>query len=1461
MTSIIIDTDVTHPNLTSSEILLVAVFRLSASVCVSAVALWSCGCVTNWRCRVASENGHTITGRCVADKMASVAAPKAFPRGGVDDAASGNEIAPAQTKSIDSDFLFRAKRTKDDQSSSGKKSKAKKNKQRGKLGSDGKPLRHQDDGNSKKKELASKLTFDSVKVGTVFLGLISKVFRRKLVVSLPHQLMGYVEIDETSDRLFDIYENDDALHNKRADNLQPLFEEGQYVVCVAIDLEHVGRKKVIQLSLRPSLTGAELSIGGIVKGSLMQGEVLSVEDYGYRVSLGPKSFRGFLPFKKAHGSDGKQPRYPVGKIVQTVVDSVNTSSKVVTLLGAADDKAKSPISKQNLNVNFRSLKPGMLVDASVIKVLSNGVKTVFLRSFEATLQKLHLSRPGRKYSPGDSFRARILFVDYANKDIGLSQADHVLRLGAPAATKYKFGDFCFDSRVTDVQRNNGIFARVYPSKTKTNYENEPRSIVNPSEEDVAEGVAERAREASGEAESDDVPPIGHVHISAIADKRIRVLKAGKFKPGQIISKSRVVGHRIMDNIVLLSTQPSVLEETTLTYEDVKVGALGKGEVIEVSDRGVSVSISRNVVGFVPRMHLSDVASLRDPSKKYKVGKQVKFRVLTANAATRKVQLTCKNSIVRSKLEILVDYQQAKTGTSAHGFVSALDRRRGVTVTFFGGISGVLPASDLAKVGVEDCTTAYEVGQVIACRVVECRGKRLRLSLESLGQDGVSRVLAELKARQESAQAIRDRAPAVGSLVQGVVLEGSTDEVMLIDIGANASDNSGEPVVGMLSIQHVTDHRSLAQDVFDSYVVGDSVEDLLVLSPANPKKSPGGALVNLTRKSALVAAIARRDSFVEKCPSSVDDVTVGDLCVGYITGLSTRGVYVKSLGDCSFFAPSKFLVDTPSETVIPAEHFELQQSVRFKIVQIFDNDNTGQKRAVVSLRRSDVDCVSDSVNSKKESTLHAVFLQSRLDDERGIFLADLAHEMQRQSEPVAESDDEESDDDISDKQLALLKQNHAANGDDSSNSDESDSDDSDDEADESGPNPALRGITIGSVVTGTIFDVKPYGVLVKLGGDVLALAVNSHVENAHKKKKSIGKAVQCRILYVDYNTSIVDASLLNRMVEGTKGLSFTKSAKKASKACGKLSIGDRVVGQVELLKKDTRHARVQGTPHPNLFAVVTLPKQYNAVSIALLSSFNATGSDELAQLEHGASSKFVVVGNISYGPQQTDKMVVVVPEAIAFPTVTDAPRKKRARSNSGSDLHAAKSSSGHRSAASLNVGSIVEVRIKKIFKREMQVQIVKVQGIAVGTVHITDVLDSTAVSAKATATQSESLDSFGKFSVGDYVEARIIEKLDVVEQGNTAGEAKKAKKSSTKAVKDSEVTPVYQFALSLRPAEVGDGVTEDSPLQSRVSWSAVSKSADASTDGASPSSEIAPGSVLVGIVTDIYGDAAQVGICC
>ena len=197
------------------------------------------------------------------------------------------------------------------------------------------------------------------------------------------------------------------------------------------------------------------------------------------------------------------------------------------------------------------------------------------------------------------------------------------------------------------------------------------------------------------------------------------------------------------------------------------------------------------------------------------------------------------------------------------------------------------------------------------------------------------------------------------------------------------------------------------------------------------------------------------------------------------------------------------------------------------------------------------------------------------------------------------------------------------------------------------------------------------------------------------------------------------------------------------------------------------------------------------------------------------------------------------------------------------------------AANLQVGALVDVRVKKIFKREMHVQVVRVQGIAVGTVHATDVLDAADMDTSAAGGKHQDGDGvFSTFSVGDYTRARILACLGGATGPTVDTSAKKNKSKKKRGVaedngidsdSDNDVE-VLHFALSVRPGEAGPDATENTPLAPRLSWSSVapqggaaarSHKAKSKSTPEAATADVSTGSTLVGIVTDVKDEFAQV----
>jgi hypothetical protein len=77
-------------------------------------------------------------------------------------------------------------------------------------------------------------------------------------------------------------------------------------------------------------------------------------------------------------------------------------------------------------VALETLKPGSLVEATVMHVLVNGLYVHFLKGIEGTVFVDHLAKPLEEYGPKQTLALRIILVDLANKAVNLSELPHLV---------------------------------------------------------------------------------------------------------------------------------------------------------------------------------------------------------------------------------------------------------------------------------------------------------------------------------------------------------------------------------------------------------------------------------------------------------------------------------------------------------------------------------------------------------------------------------------------------------------------------------------------------------------------------------------------------------------------------------------------------------------------------------------------------------------------------------------------------------------------------------------------------------------------------------------------------------------------------------------------------------------------------------------------------------------------------
>ncbi|KAL4451480.1 hypothetical protein ABPG75_007142 [Micractinium tetrahymenae] len=819
------------------------------------------------------------------------------------------------------------------------------------------------------------LKFRTLAPGCKLWGAVIEVTPRELVVSLPHGLRGHVAYAEASDWLAEQAKKADkaaaatteeAGGRKRKagagaggaalPQLTDLFTIGQLVRCTVTGLrdgsnegggaaaadgrkkkkkgskgeeEERKRRKRVDVSLRLSKLCAGLGPEAVREGLALPACVRSVEDHGYLLSFGIKGVSGFLPKKEAAAVG--RPLAP-GALLEVVVapGGVKPAGGGATsaTVQCAHEAVSGAVAREWEGLNIGSLLPGQLVTARVRNVLSDGLLCSFLTYFSGTVDPFHLGTDlaadwRKQFSPNQRLRARILWVDPSTKRVGLTLQRHLLGAGLPP--------------------NFPALGQVFEG-----------AVVRR----VDEGLGLLLELPAGE----DALPLtpGYTHISNLADDKVE--EVGKrYRLGQRL-RARVLGFRPMDGLAALSLKPSVVDQNILSLADLRPGMPVSGTVARVEDFGLLVSVTPTIRALVPTLHATDLGTAKG-LKKFKEGQKVAGRVLTVDAASKKVALTLKPSVVGSKLPPIAALQDAAPGARSHGVVTgAADF--GVFVQFFGGVAGLAHISECGLAG-QKPADAFQPGQVVKCRVLGADPSRkgLKLSLVSkkkaaAGGEAEAAPAAAAGAEGEVAGTAKER-PAKGGdaaaaeaalasfqpgdLVRGTVLVLHSKEVdgepvpayFELSVTPEGAASSAAPGVGRLEVAHLADHPAAAAALVQALKPGAQLGPLLVL-----QRLEGAKQLRVTRKASLLSSAA-----AGLLPRSLEQVAEGSVLAGYVASVTRDAVFVRFLGGLTGRAGLAQLSDTFVSD--PHLFFREGQSVRATVVQL----EREKERFSVALKQS------------------------------------------------------------------------------------------------------------------------------------------------------------------------------------------------------------------------------------------------------------------------------------------------------------------------------------------------------------------------------------------------------------------------------------------------------------------------------------------------------------------------------
>ncbi|GER39943.1 RNA binding [Striga asiatica] len=660
---------------------------------------------------------------------------------------------------------------------------------------------------------ANKITLKNVSSGMKLWGVIAEVNEKDIAVSLPGGLRGLVRASDAFDPILD----DEVKVDVENGFLSRIYHEGQLVSCTVLQVDDDKKeitKRKIWLSLRLSFLHKNLSLDTIQEGMVLSAYVKSIEDHGFILHFGLPSFAGFMPKETQY--EGGNSKVGINQILQGIVKRVDRARKVVHLSSDSDMLSKS-VTKELKGISIDNLAPGMLVTARVQSTLENGILFSFLTYFTGTVDVFNLDKTfpssnwRNDYTKNMKFNARILFIDPSTRAVGLTLNPHLVSNKAPSPNRK------FEQNVSDLLPDMNF---IVVQLVKIGYISSQSKVV-------------RVDKGSGlllEIPTLPTPTPAYVNVADVADKEIGKLDKN-FKEGSLV-RVRVLGYRHLEGLATGTLKTSAVEGLVFTHADVKPGMEVKAKVIAVDSFGAIVQFA-GVKALCPLRHMSEL-DIAKPRKKFQVGAELNFRVL--GCKSKRITVTHKKTLVKSKLPIVSSYADAVDGLVTHGWITKIEKH-GCFVRFYNGVQGFAPRSELRLEPGGDISSSYHVEQVVKCRVVKCIPASRRINL--------SFIITPTRAS-------KDENVKPGSLVSGVV-EHITPQDVIVDIDGSSH------IKGTISLEHLADHHGLASPLMSAIKPGYHFDELLVLDIE-------GNNVILTAKYSLIHS-------AKELPVDINQVTI------------------------------------------------------------------------------------------------------------------------------------------------------------------------------------------------------------------------------------------------------------------------------------------------------------------------------------------------------------------------------------------------------------------------------------------------------------------------------------------------------------------------------------------------------------------------------------------------------------
>lgn len=714
----------------------------------------------------------------------------------------------------------------------------------------------------------------NLKIGTLMLGCVKEVSDFEAVVGFPSGLVGYLPIcnicDSYTSILKDKLDSEDSL--KEVVPLSQLLTPGMLIRCVVSSLDSIKEGHTsLKVSINPKGVNKVLSSASLKPGMTLSGCVESVEDHGFLVDIGISGTKAFLPKQ----STSSKKDLNVGQYMTVLIEEVKNDGRVVRLSQDPQALGKACAETQQ-GWTLDTLLPGLLIQARIKRVTPHGLIVTYLSSFTGMVDFLHLDEDkASTYNTGDEVLARVLYVEPSTRHVGLSLRSHLLPPGGAVL------DDISSERVSEVVQGCKMSALHYHS-----------------------GALMKMPDGT----------------TVFVHKNLTKEASEEFNPNRLLTQPehslRIIDYSPMERMHMGTLRRSTVNTELFRYQDVKVGQIVEGTVMDLQKHGAYVRITNHIKGLIPIIHLADVV-LKNPEKIFTSGLKVKCRVLSVDAQQKKLCLTRKKALVESTLPLFLSYADAKVGRISHGFIVCV-KDFGCIVRFYEDVKGLVPKAELSTEHVTNPEALFFAGQVVKAKVLDCdeEKKMLRLSFRAVTEGDV----------KEAQTAKFDF--VVGKTVEVKVCRKVLDglEVSIVP----------EEVPAFIPTVHLSDHVTNCLPLWMVLEEGDTISNLMCLSKTKKKG------ITLTKKPLLKACLED-----DSIPKNFSELQVGMQMVGWVKNIMPYGVFVDFPYELFGLAPKAAMGDqfiTDTSTV-----FDIGQTVVAKVTNLDEEKN----RFLVSLRVSEL----------------------------------------------------------------------------------------------------------------------------------------------------------------------------------------------------------------------------------------------------------------------------------------------------------------------------------------------------------------------------------------------------------------------------------------------------------------------------------------------------------------------------